>query len=63
MNYGFEKHVTLARKIVRSFQMAEEQLASQMHYDFGLRAIRQVLNNAGSLKLKALRITSDQDEL
>ena len=63
MNCGFERHVPLANKIVRIFHMSSEQMAMQLHYDFGLRAIRQVLNQAGALKLKALRIFSDQNEL
>jgi hypothetical protein len=32
----------------------------QGHYDFGLRSLRAVLETAGKLKLKTLRIISDE---
>jgi dynein heavy chain 1 len=45
----------LAGKIVLLFTLLEEQLSTQSHYDFGLRALKSVLVGAGELKRKALQ--------
>ena len=60
MNAGFERPKHLAQKIVRIFALTCEQVAMQSHYDFGLRSLRAVLETAGTLKLKTLRIISDE---
>lgn len=47
---GFRTAETLASKIVPFFNLCSEQLSAQPHYDFGLRALKQVLASAGILK-------------
>ncbi|WVN87983.1 uncharacterized protein L203_103180 [Cryptococcus depauperatus CBS 7841] len=47
---GFRTAETLASKIVPFFNLCAEQLSSQSHYDFGLRALKAVLASAGILK-------------
>lgn len=51
---GIASAEDLAGKIVLLFVMCEEQLSSQSHYDFGLRALKSVLVGAGELKRQAL---------
>jgi dynein heavy chain 1 len=47
---GFRAAETLASKIVPFFDLCAEQLSTQAHYDFGLRALKAVLASAGILK-------------
>ena len=47
---GFLTAKVLAKKMTVLYKLAKEQLSKQTHYDFGLRALKSVLNMAGNLK-------------
>ncbi|XP_050431121.1 dynein axonemal heavy chain 1-like [Adelges cooleyi] len=57
-SYGFNDAKQLGGKITTTFKLSSEQLSSQDHYDFGMRAVKTVIIVAGNLK----RVNPDMNE-
>ncbi len=60
---GFKQAEIIAGKVVLLFRLCLEQFSKQPHYDFGLRALKSVLVNAGSLKREMRDRNETREEL
>ena len=59
MSEGFKQNELLAKKVVTIYALMKKQLSKQSHYDFGMRAVKSVLNASGRIK----RERPDVDEV
>ncbi|XXQ31513.1 AAA+ ATPase domain-containing protein [Plasmodiophora brassicae] len=56
---GLKDARVLAQKIVTLYNLMEQQFSKQEHYDFGLRAVKSVLNRAGAIYRESSDLPED----
>ena len=59
LSEGFSESKRLASKMKNLYKLASEQLSQQKHYDFGMRAVKSVLEMAGRLKRENPSVDED----
>jgi dynein heavy chain len=59
-SFGFADARNMARKLTQVLRLASEQLSSQKHYDYGMRAVFSILMRCGSLRMSMGHIWSEE---
>ncbi len=59
MSEGFTSAKELSKKFMTLYDLAKSLLSKQIHYDWGLRAVKSVLRQAGKLKREDPDIQED----
>lgn len=59
-SFGYNEAPILATKMVTTFKLNSEQLSAQDHYDYGMRAVKSVINAAGLQKRLFPDMAEDQ---
>jgi dynein heavy chain len=60
MSEGFETARDLSKKFMCLYNLAKDLLSPQVHYDWGLRAVKSVLRQAGKLKRADPNISEEE---
>lgn len=60
MSEGFSTAQDLSKKFVTLYDLSKALLSKQIHYDWGLRAVKSVLRQAGKLKRRDPNLNEDR---